>query len=125
MLKLDFFFLFPPPSSPVIFHQRPQCNLIMTKIIKKDLKIRLYWHLQNYVIHLHYNEGIKIMHFIRLGFRRAPPGEIRQLQMAEVYLTAWTGSNGEALCRARQSSFNPPELLPVIIPHSIVTVNLV
>lgn len=85
----------------------------MTKIIKKDLKIRLYWHLQNYVIHLHYNEGIKIMHFICLGFRRAPPGEIRQLQMDEVYLAAWTTRNREDLWRASQSSINPLELIPV------------
>lgn len=97
----------------------------MTKIIKKDLKIRLYWHLQNYVIHLHYNEGIKIMHFMCLGFRRAPPGEIRQLQMDEVYLAAWTASNGEDLCCASQSRFSPPEPMLVIIPYSVHAFNLV
>lgn len=56
------------------------------------------------------------MHFICLGFRRAPPGEIRQLQMDEVYLAAWTTRNREDLWRASQSSVNPLELMPVIIP---------
>lgn len=45
--------------------------------------------------------------------------------MDEVYLAAWTASNGEDLCRASQGSINPPELMPVIIPRSIIAVNLV
>lgn len=65
------------------------------------------------------------MHFICLGFRRAPPGEIRQLQMDEVFLAAWTASNGEDLSCASQSSFIPLELMSVIIPHSASAVNLV
>lgn len=63
------------------------------------------------------------MHFICLGFRRAPPGEIKQLQMDEVYLAAWTAHNGEDLCHASQSSVNPLELVPVIIPYSFSAVH--
>lgn len=88
MFILDFFSL----SSPLILHQGALSNLIITKIIKKYLKIKLYWHLQNYVIHLHYNEEIKIMHFSCLGCMKSPHGKYNWRSGQTLIFFAFGGS---------------------------------